>query len=238
VKDLLGELLPHKAAKHQQWVETLAGEDIDTEEDVQSLSDKDFDNLPISAVLKSALRQVRPNASELQSSIKRDSNSPCSLPSSTSNATSKYTEKSILGQGAFGITVLAHEKQTGEARALKKIHCPGIMEANVALSEAHAMLRIRGDHFVECFDCFLVSLELGAFCCFIVMEYCDGGDLEAQVCKANENGQPIDERQIRRWLSPIACALHVLHSKHGMTHRDVKLSNILLAGNPPRSKLW
>ena len=69
----------------------------------------------------------------------------------------------------------------------------------MALSEAHAMLRIRGDFFVECLDCYLQALDLGAFCCFIVMEYCDGRDLEHQVQQARQNEESIPEQQIQQW---------------------------------------
>jgi serine/threonine protein kinase len=122
---------------------------------------------------------------------------------------------------AFFDGIIAH---LGQNRAVKKIDCGNIDEANNAMAEAHAMLKIRGSHFVECFECFLEPLELGAYVCYIVMEYCDGGDLEFQLRRAIERKITLSESQIQNWLQPILRALDKLHVEYGFVHRDVKVT--------------
>ena len=132
-----------------------------------------------------------------------------------------------MGASTDGIT----SDCTGQHRAVKKIDCSNIDDANDAMAEAHAMLKIRGAHFVECFDCFLEPLELGAYVCYIVMEYCDGGDLESQLKAAIDGKSPFSESQLQNWLQPILTALDYLHVEYGFVHRDIKVGPLTCFGD-------
>jgi hypothetical protein len=57
---LLEELAPDQsAAKWDKWASLLADQDIDTEQDLLQLPDEEFSALPLTAMLKGALRQFR-----------------------------------------------------------------------------------------------------------------------------------------------------------------------------------
>jgi len=60
-------------------------------------------------------------------------------------------------------------------------------------------------------------------CLHIVMEYCDGGDLERKM----KQGRPLSEPQIWDYFVQICLALEYLHSKK-VLHRDIKPANIFL----------
>jgi serine/threonine protein kinase len=57
---------------------------------------------------------------------------------------------------------------------------------------------------------------------YIAMEYIEGGTLEDRL-----KGEPMDWRRVVNLIIPIAEALHYAHG-HGVVHRDVKPSNILM----------
>jgi serine/threonine protein kinase len=59
---------------------------------------------------------------------------------------------------------------------------------------------------------------------YIIMEYCEGGDLEKYV----EKSGPLTEELIASLLHPIAVFFNKIHQQ-GIIHRDLKLANILLA---------
>ena len=66
---------------------------------------------------------------------------------------------------------------------------------------------------------------------YIILEYCNGGNLADYVNKYKENyGKPLNEFFIQKILRQITPALEYMHSKHTI-HRDIKLANILLNFN-------
>ena len=66
---------------------------------------------------------------------------------------------------------------------------------------------------------------------YIILEYCNGGNLEDYVTKYKEkNGKPLNEFFIQKILRQITPALEYMHSKN-IIHRDIKLANILLNFN-------
>ncbi|KAI5093639.1 serine/threonine-protein kinase Nek4 isoform X1 [Silurus meridionalis] len=60
---------------------------------------------------------------------------------------------------------------------------------------------------------------------FIVMGFCEGGDLYSQL--RQQNGELLPERQVVEWFVQIAMALQYLHKKR-ILHRDLKTRNIFL----------
>jgi serine/threonine protein kinase len=62
---------------------------------------------------------------------------------------------------------------------------------------------------------------------YLVMEYIDGADLDAIMRSYESNGELMPHADVLRILEAIASALDYAHS-HGVIHRDVKPSNIML----------
>ena len=61
----------------------------------------------------------------------------------------------------------------------------------------------------------------------IVMEYCDGGDLNTVINETDADGKRLSEEQILFWFTQIAMAIRYIHSKN-ILHRDLKTQNIFL----------
>uniref|UniRef100_A0A8C3KRD4 non-specific serine/threonine protein kinase n=1 Tax=Calidris pygmaea TaxID=425635 RepID=A0A8C3KRD4_9CHAR len=69
---------------------------------------------------------------------------------------------------------------------------------------------------------------------YIVMEYCDGGDLMKRINM--QHGVLFDEDQILSWFVQISLGLKHIHDKK-ILHRDVKAQNIFLSNNGKVAKL-
>lgn len=62
---------------------------------------------------------------------------------------------------------------------------------------------------------------------FIVMPYCEGGDLDALLKTTKKNKQFLPEEKILKWTTQVGLAIHFLHEK-GVIHRDLKPNNVML----------
>ncbi|XP_063248092.1 serine/threonine-protein kinase Nek5 isoform X2 [Prinia subflava] len=69
---------------------------------------------------------------------------------------------------------------------------------------------------------------------YIVMEYCDGGDLMKRINM--QHGVLFDEDQILSWFVQISLGLKHIHDKK-ILHRDVKAQNVFLSNNGKVAKL-
>ena len=68
---------------------------------------------------------------------------------------------------------------------------------------------------------------------YIVMEYCEGGDLGTLIKRYRKESKLLEEDTIWHYFTQISLALHECHTfKHGVIlHRDLKPENIFLDAN-------
>ena len=68
---------------------------------------------------------------------------------------------------------------------------------------------------------------------FIVMEYCEGGDIQKMIRCCKKNNDFVDENVIWKIFAQVMKALFVCHErKEGkIFHRDLKPGNVFLDGN-------
>lgn len=59
---------------------------------------------------------------------------------------------------------------------------------------------------------------------YLVLEYCENGEMQKYLKKRQK---PLDEDQTRHYLKQVVDGMIYLHS-HGILHRDLTLSNLLL----------
>lgn len=136
----------------------------------------------------------------------------------------KYHLVGELGRGSMGIVYEAIHPTLGRPVAIKMlshelIYRPQFVER--FRNEARIIARLRQPGIVEVFD-----TEEAYATFFIVMEKLPGRSLEEEI----EAHGRLEEDTVRRILRQLAAALDMAH-RHGIVHRDVKPSNIVMAQN-------
>jgi serine/threonine protein kinase len=134
----------------------------------------------------------------------------------------RYIVRSVLGEGAQGVTVEATDTQSGRLVAIKRFDVAGARSwKDVELAERETRVLATLDHplvprYIEHFE------EEGAL--YLVMEKVEGETLEA--IRAREGALPEDE--VRRFLASADRALSYLHGRAAaVIHRDVKPRNVV-----------
>ena len=151
------------------------------------------------------------------------------LPAPGDLVAGKYRVVRAIGRGGMGVVFAATHELLHQTVALKVLS-PDVAEHPEAVSrflnEARASARIRSDHVATVMDVGLVDGGMA----YIVMEFLEGGDLEALLLK---NGVlPVEEvaQCMLETLEGVAHA-HAL----GIVHRDLKPSNLFRAVRPDGS---
>ncbi|XP_076675111.1 serine/threonine-protein kinase unc-51-like protein Atg1 isoform X3 [Andrena cerasifolii] len=121
----------------------------------------------------------------------------------------EYNTKDLIGHGAFAVVFRGrHRKKPNFVVAIKSITKKSLAKSQNLLGKEIKILK-ESNHNV-----------------FLVMEYCNGGDL-ADYLSAKGT---LSEDTIRVFLKQLAGAMKALHAK-GVVHRDLKPQNILLSHN-------
>ena len=68
---------------------------------------------------------------------------------------------------------------------------------------------------------------------YLIMEYCDGGDLDKYVACYRQKKQLLGLKLVGNLFSQIAEGQKYLHFEKGFVHRDIKLENFLLIKHEP-----
>ncbi|OCT94985.1 serine/threonine-protein kinase ULK2 [Xenopus laevis] len=133
----------------------------------------------------------------------------------------EYSRKDLIGHGAFAVVFKGrHRKKTDWEVAIKSINKKNLSKSQILLGKEIKILKeLQHENIVALYDVQEMPNSV-----FLVMEYCNGGDL-ADYLQAKGT---LSEDTIRVFLKQIAAAMRVLHSK-GIIHRDLKPQNILLS---------
>ena len=139
----------------------------------------------------------------------------------------KYELIRKLGEGATSTVHLGHDPFAQRDVAIK-VASPGILRdpekgklySNLFLNEASLIGKLNHPHIVQIYDA-VVTEDI----CYIVMEYVDGGTLDAHA----ESGKLLPVDRVVELVFKCTRALDFAY-RLGITHRDIKPANILLAG--------
>jgi len=139
----------------------------------------------------------------------------------------KYELIRKLGEGATSTVYLGHDPFAQRDVAIK-VASPGILRdpekgklySNLFLNEASLIGKLNHPHIVQIYDA-VVTEDI----CYIVMEYVDGGTLDAHA----EPGKLLPVDRVVELIFKCTRALDFAY-RLGITHRDIKPANILLAG--------
>ncbi|XP_072839193.2 serine/threonine-protein kinase ULK1 isoform X1 [Pogona vitticeps] len=133
----------------------------------------------------------------------------------------EFSRKDLIGHGAFAVVFKGRHKEKPEMEvAIKCINKKNLAKSQTLLGKEIKILKeLKHENIVALYD----FQEL-ANSVYLVMEYCNGGDLADYL----HSMRTLSEDTIRLFLQQIAGAMKVLHSK-GIIHRDLKPQNILLS---------
>jgi eukaryotic-like serine/threonine-protein kinase len=134
----------------------------------------------------------------------------------------RFRVERVLGAGGMGVVVAAHHLQLDRRVALKFL-LPEVAKQESVVTrfarEARAAARIQSEHVARVLD--VGSLEDGRP--YLVMEYLEGRDLEAEV----QARGPLPVSSTVDWVLEACEALAEAHAV-GIVHRDLKPANLFL----------
>lgn len=146
----------------------------------------------------------------------------------------EYNSKDLIGHGAFAVVFKGRNKRTNQCVAIKSVTKKNLAKSQALLTKEIAILKemteLHHDNVVALFECRETTTHV-----FLVMEYCNGGDLADYLAVKHT----LTEDTIRLFLRQLAGAMRALNSK-GVIHRDLKPQNILLnyhKANPSPSEI-
>ncbi|KFR17161.1 Serine/threonine-protein kinase Nek3, partial [Opisthocomus hoazin] len=136
----------------------------------------------------------------------------------------EYEVLKVLGEGSFGRVLLVHHRISDQKYAMKEIRLP-MSSSDVENSRKEAVLLAKMKHpnIVAYKESFEADGHL-----YIVMEYCDDGDLMQKI--KHQKGKFFPEDTILHWFVQMCLGLKHIHDKR-VLHRDIKSKNVFLTRN-------
>ncbi|NXL48555.1 NEK3 kinase, partial [Podilymbus podiceps] len=136
----------------------------------------------------------------------------------------EYKVLKVLGEGSFGRALLVHHRISDQKYAMKEIRLP-MSSSDVANSRKEAVLLAKMKHpnIVAYKESFEADGHL-----YIVMEYCDDGDLMQKI--KHQRGKLFPEDTILHWFVQMCLGVKHIHDKR-VLHRDIKSKNVFLTQN-------
>ncbi|XP_047138110.1 serine/threonine-protein kinase Nek2 isoform X1 [Hydra vulgaris] len=148
-----------------------------------------------------------------------------------SNKLDDYDVLSIIGTGSYGTCKKVKRKSDGKIRVWKELDYGSMTdsEKQLLVSEVNLLRELKHENIVRYHD---RIIDKASTKIYIVMEYCEGGDLANYISKHKKQRCYIDEKFIWKAIFQLSSALKACHNcaKAGSTvlHRDLKPANIFL----------
>uniref|UniRef100_A0A8I3WKH7 Serine/threonine-protein kinase Nek3 n=1 Tax=Callithrix jacchus TaxID=9483 RepID=A0A8I3WKH7_CALJA len=129
-----------------------------------------------------------------------------------------------IGEGSFGRALLVQHESSNQTFAMKEIRLPkSFSNTQNSRKEAVLLAKMKHPNIVAFKECFEAEGHL-----YIVMEYCDGGDLMQKI--KQQKGKLFPEDMILNWFTQMCLGVNHIHKKR-VLHRDIKSKNIFLTQN-------
>eukprot|EP01138_Halocafeteria_seosinensis_P015834 gb/GECG01016159.1/.p1 GENE.gb/GECG01016159.1/~~gb/GECG01016159.1/.p1 ORF type:complete len:464 (+),score=76.18 gb/GECG01016159.1/:1-1392(+) len=152
---------------------------------------------------------------------------------SRSSALEQYERIGTIGKGSFGTVVKIRRKQDNRTLVWKELNYGHMSEKEkqLVVSEVNILRELRHPFVVRYYD---RIIDKAATQLYIVMEYCEGGDLGRIIKKCKRDGTLLEEDFVWKVFTQIVYALKECHRRREngkyrpILHRDLKPGNIFL----------
>uniref|UniRef100_A0A8D1TW11 Serine/threonine-protein kinase Nek2 n=1 Tax=Sus scrofa TaxID=9823 RepID=A0A8D1TW11_PIG len=138
-----------------------------------------------------------------------------------------------IGTGSYGRCQKIRRKSDGKILVWKELDYGSMTEAEkqMLVSEVNLLRELKHPHIVRYYDRIIDRTNTTLY---IVMEYCEGGDLASVISKGTKERQYLDEEFVLRVMTQLTLALKECHRRsdggHTVLHRDLKPANVFLDG--------
>ena len=152
----------------------------------------------------------------------------------------RYDFEKQLGRGSFGTVLKARDREMeGKPVAVKLVGAKKNLWTRMlkkkeisiqikgARQEKDLLLQIQHENVVEFERFYQFSGKSGLEGLAIVMEFCEGGNLQSHLEEMSKNGLKLDIGERVTWYKQLTDGLSFIHSRK-IVHRDLKPLNILL----------
>ncbi|XP_030124949.3 serine/threonine-protein kinase Nek2 isoform X2 [Taeniopygia guttata] len=135
-----------------------------------------------------------------------------------------------IGAGSYGKCRKVRRKADGKILVWKELDYGAMTESEkqMLVSEVNLLRELRHPNIVRYYD---RIIDRSSTTLYIVMEYCDGGDLASLIAKCAKERHFLDESFILRVLTQLTLALRECHRRSDgavTVHRDLKPANVFL----------
>lgn len=141
-----------------------------------------------------------------------------------------YEVLCIIGSGSFGVCYKVKHKKNNQVYVWKAIDygCMSEDQKQLLVSEVNLLKELKHPNIVQYYD---RIIHAQTQILYIIMEFCEQGDLAKLITKCKDTNSCIEERFVWKVLYQTARALQACHthkSRLTILHRDIKPANIFL----------
>jgi len=140
-----------------------------------------------------------------------------------------YEILSIIGKGNFGTITKILRKSDKKILVWKELDYSQMSEKEKQqlVNEVNILRELKNQNIVRYYDRIIDKKNSKIY---IIMEYCEGGDLSQLIKRLKKKKESISEDVIWKIFTQVILAIHYIHNfKSGkILHRDIKPSNIFL----------
>ncbi|XP_020863527.1 serine/threonine-protein kinase Nek2 isoform X1 [Phascolarctos cinereus] len=136
-----------------------------------------------------------------------------------------------IGTGSYGRCQKIRRKSDGKVLVWKELDYGSMTEAEkqMLVSEVNLLRELKHPNIVRYYD---RIIDRSNTTLYIVMEYCEGGDLASVITKCTKERHYSDEDFVLRVMTQLTLALKECHRRsdggHIVLHRDLKPANVFL----------
>ncbi|CAD5112429.1 DgyrCDS1651 [Dimorphilus gyrociliatus] len=137
-----------------------------------------------------------------------------------------------IGSGSYGTCSKVRRKRDNRILVWKEMEYGGMTETEkqMLVSEVNLLRELRHEHIVRYHD---RIIDRSRYVLYIVMEFCEGGDLSSIIGKCKRDGEFVSEDFVWKMCVHLSSALQFCHNRcirggRSILHRDLKPANIFL----------